>query len=482
MQHFRRISSLAEDFAKIGISGATLGLNESRPARRKLIESDEGEQLDTPELAAEEEVPGEEDAPATVEGLERVKVKKMKSGEKAKARQAARKNKAKNNRKRRLARKKAGYKKRMAKLKKMTKGKSAGPRMRFRLVQGMERAATMLESVNVHHIVSKAPRGSARKQVAEAMMKVSQLAGALGRRFAVLESSLLDEETALGIDVMHAGSAYGWESGEANQGSAEKSGGEVTDYAGDKPATAAPTGDKLEGDEEPSAPEMTEEDPTLDDGLDLDLDADLDDDDLDMDDADDSDMDDDFDCDSDMDDEFGDEFGDDDLGDDDEVEDDDDFGDEDVFESRTRKRKGRSINESIEFPMDHELAAIRVEAAEVALNLQQGNVSMGQAADLMGDMVSYLGGAMKLYNQLVQHLGDIGYIGQDNPPQAGGELPPNSLGSDPTVIGDGMPDGQTAISTPTPEGGAKTGDAVDGAASSAPEATQESRQGKRTKR
>lgn len=468
MQHFRRITTLQEDFAKIGLSAETLGVPQ-RPSRvRPLVEDDQG---DTPD----DDATGDDEGEQTVEGLQRVKVKKMKSADKAKARMASRKGKAKRNRQRRMNSKKAGYKRRMTKLAKMKKGKSAGGRMRFKLVQGMERAANVLESLDVRRLVESTNPAKQRRQLAEALVKVAGLAGALGRRYAVLESALLDEEASLGLDVMHAGSAYGWDDANSTSfagGSAPKT-GEATDYAGkakteddadpiDGPAPEAmPGSDEGETDEgvhvgNPSTED--DEDP---------LDAPEDE---------------------------GDEFDDADLGDDDL-----DLGDEDETDEAYENRRGpkgkpitersavrrtgrRPTTEALDLPMDHELAAIRVEATEVALNLQQGNVSMGQASNIMGDMVSYLGGAMKLYNQLVGYLGELGYVGQDTPPQAGGEaaIPSTDVGA--VTLGAGMPDGKTAISTPTPAGGAKTGDAIDGSSKTGAEPAEESRRTRRSLR
>lgn len=485
MQHYRRITTLAEDFEKIGLSAQTLGV--SRPRNVRPLAEAEGDEpegdddgADAPEAPHAPE--GDDDAPQT-EGLQRVKTHKMKAADKAKSRMAARKGKAKRNRQRRMQSKKAGYKRRMAKMAKMKKGKSAGGRMRFKLVQGMERAANMLEGVDVGRLVRDTDPAKQRKLMSEALVKVAGLAGALGRRYAVLESALLDEEASLGLDVMHAGSAYGWDDANSTSfagGSAPKS-GEATDYAG---------GEKTEDDADPAdadAPEAMpggepgeEEEgvhvgnPSTEDDQSDDFDAEMDDEggDLDMDlDADMGDEG--CDADDDMDGDEGDDF-------------DDEDEDDEAYESRAAPRRPaltersnrnqtrRPIVEALDLPMDHELAAIRVEATEVALNLQQGNVSMGQASSLMGDMVSYLGGAMGLYNQLVKYLGELGYVGQDNPPQAGGEaaIPSTDVGA--VTLGAGMPDGKTAIGTPTPAGGAKTGDAVDGSAKSGAEPAEES--------
>lgn len=402
MLNFRRVTSLAEDMEALGLrSPSEKRLQESIPAASEAGESVEG------------------DGELSEARLARVRTKRMKSGDRAKARIARRKKKAQINRKNRMKRKKSQYKMRMKRVAKMKKGKKAGPRRQFRLVTGLEKKATMLESFETSMFLNATP-----EQFVESFKNIAAVATTLSRKFALIEDILAEEEKELGLPVMDPDSALGAEKEVSNVKAGDKT-GDATEYAPGSSEGEAPA--KVEQVEDPAAPEGKKKPEDLPEGEEMDH-AMAEEDDMMDEGCDDEDM---------------------------EMEE-DEAGDLDMKESTKAAILAQLENN---MPMDFELAALRTEAENMAAQVGAGMVSPVMAADVMGDMVSYLGGAMGLYMDVAKDM-DNQYVGQDMPNE--NKVEPVEGEANKGVLGQAMPEGETPMDDAQKSGNApKTGDATD---------------------
>lgn len=188
MQHFRKVTSLAEDMANLGLVVQESAEDLNKLARRNLGEST---QLDESEDAEQlDEI-----------SLKRVRTKRMSSGARAKARIAARKHKAQNNRKRRLLHKKSSYKKKAARIAKAKKGKKTGGRIRLRVASTLGAKANMLENFN---LTAEDIKSLTRQDLAKSFLDLGENIGALARKFTLIDAIIESEEVSLGLEPMKA--------------------------------------------------------------------------------------------------------------------------------------------------------------------------------------------------------------------------------------------------------------------------------------
>lgn len=437
MQNHRnkRVTTLAEDFKKIGIvmnDGAVSDMD--RFSRTGLTESVPG-------------LPG-----IATEGVTAVRTKRMSSADRAASRMARRKNKAKINRSNRMKRRKSAYKMKMKRVKAQKKGRVGKGRVRL-MVQGLEKRANLLESFKM---TAAEARSVSREAMAEQFRKVGQGFGMLARRFAVCEHLL----EMINIPIEHPGSEYGLENDDTNAKDGDKT-GDAIDTAAD-----APKGNVNPAEVQAKDPKI----PVQEDDLDLDgVYAD--------------DMggegeegDDDTDFDAGLD--AGWEDCDDDEEETDELGDDFDFDSEDEADVAMESM----------LPMDFEMNTLRLQAEDCARAVLEGSMSPVIASGVLSDMANHLGASMAMYTSLAKDLEGYGYLGvghpEDNgvsPTAAGAAMPTTTVGDtnlqdvsttatpkeDPkndteTPVGDGMPKGDTPIDDKVPEGNApKTGDVTD---------------------
>lgn len=388
MQQFRKVTTLAEDMASLGLGG-----HEAAPeASNELTEAT----------------------------LKRVKTKRTTSSQKSKARMAARKGKAKRNRARRMQAKKSTYKTKMKRLKKMKKGKKGGPRTQLRLVTGLGRQGNLFESFNMATID---PASLTKEGVVEAFENVSKVSGVLARKFAIIEE-LMD------LPVIHPESEYGYDIDTSNAVASGKT-GDAMDTVAQAPkgnvsaeepkAGPADTkvGEVAEDDVDPKDPVAEEdEDETVAEAVD--------------------------------DDEVTEEEDEEVTEDDDEEVTEDSEDDEDLEEEDEKDEVQESIRRRVaarleSMPMDFELNAIRLEAENIAAQVAEGAMTPVAAGAVLGDMVSYLGGAMKAYDELAAELQTV-YIGTGEPIEIPGAPAPEADGENPKeYIGDGAPEGDSAV-------------------------------------
>lgn len=427
----RKITSLQEDMQKLGLAGL---VNEdiNGKARKPMTEAKKPSPKSAQQLAE------------------------------AKKSIAAQRKRASVIREGRMAKKLAFYETRLQRIERAAKKSGTKIEFKLRMLKGLTKRAAVMESYDVKKALgTQTPTAD---QMSESFMKVAGLAGALARNFSVLEHYYSEAEATLGIPVMHPGSAYGYDTNVSNAADSDAS-GEVTDYA---KAGKAEDDDELPKDDMAEAEGDDDEVKKEDEDDDKDpLDAMGEDDEKDGDEVKEDD-------DSDEDDKLKEAEGDDDEvkeddekdGDDDDLKEDDDE-DKKAADKKVERRKKRARSEAR--GMDFELHAIRVEAEEQAAAVGEAeNVNMGYASSLMNDMVSYLGGAMKLYFKLQQSMKSMGYVGQDQPVGTGAA--PTEVPTNPAVIGQGQPEGQTAVDQGGVSNAPKTGDATDTAGVEAPKA------------
>ena len=382
---FRKVTTLAEDMANLGLGG-----HEAAPEA------------------------GNELTEAT---LKRVKTKRTTSSEKSKARMAARKGKAKRNRARRMQAKKSIYKTKMKRLKKMKKGKKGGPRTQLRLVTGLGRQGNLFESFNMATID---PASLTKEGVVEAFENVSKVSGVLARKFAIIEELM---ETS-GLEVIHPESEHGYDLDTSNAVASGKT-GDAMDTAADAPngnlSANEPKAGATKGEVEEDDADPVDQAPAVDE------------------------------------DEYTEEAGDDEVtedddeevtedSEDDEVTEDDEDLEEEEEKDEVQEAIRRRVASRIEsMPMDFELNAIRLEAENIAAQVAEGGMSPVAAGVVLGDMVSYLGGAMKVYDDLAAELQTV-YVGTGEPIEIPGAPAPEDDKENPEeYIGDGAPEGDSAV-------------------------------------
>lgn len=340
--------------------------------------------------------------------LKRVRTKRTTSSEKAKARMKARKNKAKTNRARRMLAKKTTYKNKMKRLKKMKKGKKGGPRTQLRLVTGLERQGSLFENFNMGAIDQST---MSKADVVAAFENVSSIAGTMARKFAVLE-----ELMESGLEVIHPESEHGYDvdtsnavasgkTGDAMDTTAQAPSGNVTVT---EPKAGTTAGEVEEGDEDPVDPVAEAEDDEV------------------------------TECD------------DEDMTEEDELEEEEELEEEDDLEEAETDEVQESVRRRVasrleSMPISFEMNAVRLEAENMAAQVDSGSLSPIEAGAVLGDMVSYLGGGMKMYADLANDFQTV-YLGTGNPEAPAGNPKPEDDKENPEeYVGQGAPEGDSAL-------------------------------------
>lgn len=444
----RKITSLQEDMQKLGLTRlVSEDINGKTPQRKQPVtESTQPAARQSPKTAAQ-----------VAEAKKQIKAQK--------ARAAA-------IREDRMKKKLATYETRLQRIERQAKKKGRKVESRLRFIKGLKKRAAVMESYDVRKELGEDKLTA--KALAESFGKVASLSGALGRAFGCMEQFFGEEESALDIPVIHPDSAYGYDVDHSNAANNAGS-GEVTDYGTEK---------ANEGDEEEPKDDMAEDDEedkdtkTEDDELDaakkdddLGEDDEKDDDEVKEDDDVTEDDEEEKDAKTEGDDE-DEKCEDDDEKDDTKTEDDEPADKDKKMEARRRaKRRAESIARRM--PMDYELHTIRLEAEEMAASMvgDAENVNLGYASSLMNDMVSYLGGAMKLYFKLQNSMKTMGYVGQDQPAAAGGTPVATAQPNDAYIGTVDKPQGETAITQTAAATAPKTGTATDTGGTEAPKAS-----------
>lgn len=362
MQHLRKITTLSEDMAALGLAA---------PAKEKPKTS----------------------RPAITESKARPKSKASIKESKKAASAVAKRRKAQESREKRLESKENAFK---AAIKNLQKENKSRPQLRLTL--GVDKTLKSLGSLSFTESTIKTAK---RSEFTKAFESVSVVAGLLARKFAVLED-LMD------IPVIHPDSAYGYDVDHSNVRDGNKD-GDATDYAtggveedddeavkDEVPAPAAePVKDAWQEDED--KPEVLPDDEVEE---------------CEMQDKDEEEIkEDDGDADED---DKEDPIGEEDEGGEEEGSKKDDVEDEKekkVAESAARRARARYES----MPMNFDLNAIRMEAENLATQVSAGaSIGPRMVAGILNDMVSYLGGAMKMYQTLAGTMQSM-YVGKDQP-------------------------------------------------------------------
>lgn len=401
----RKITSLREDMQKLGLTGLIHeDINGKTPPARKPVTESKASPKSAKQIA---------EAKKTI-AAQRARAAKIRES--------------------RMAKKLAMYETRLQRIERAAKKANYKVEFKIRQVKGVQKRAAVMESYDVRKALGNKPLTAAA--LAESFGKVAALAGTLGRVFGVAEHFLQQTEADLGIPVMHPDSEYGLDVDHSNAGGKSGS-GDVTDHGSEKEDDETEPQDNLGTDDD-----MNEDDEKSDD-----LDAMGEDDDQ-KDDDEVQTEDDEAGCDDDMqteeDDDKQDDVSEDEENDDDDVQTEDDEQDADA--EKTERRKSRK--EAREQPIDFELHTIRLEAEEMAAKAVGSDPTLNTgylATDLLNDMVSYLGGAMKLYGKLQQAMTSFKYLGQDkNLDQAGGTVD-HGEHNDAYIGTVDKPEGETAV-------------------------------------
>jgi hypothetical protein len=389
MQHFRKITSLSEDFEALGLVSTKLDESQFFPR-----ETPDPELID--------------------EALRVQRTQKMSPADKAKARRYRQKNKSKLARQKTVRERKPQFQKNKEKHARLKGDRTAGPRRRFVLTQentsAMRLKMKKLEELRKLHNANSPVKVN---RLLKTLLQIRENAQVLSRKFAVLEEIKYGFLKESAIPVEHPGSEYGWENPDAPNINAGNKVGDATDYSKDSKLK----GNVKEDDMDPSDnqewwTDVDSSDDECDDGSDG---LDSDDSDSSFDDAD-----------------FGDDdLSDDDLSDDDlsddEIEldfdlpDDEEKADEDLKEEGEENSEDdeKELPESKSFKridLSYEMAKLRTESEEVFSKLKTSVLSPSDAASVVSDMVVYLGGAMKAYIDLAAQISKQyqqgGYVGQ----------------------------------------------------------------------
>jgi hypothetical protein len=383
MQHLRKITTLSEDMAALGLAA---------PAK------------ENPKASR----------PAITESKARPKIKASIKESKKAASAVAKRKKAQESRARRLESKASAFKTAIKKLQKENKS-----RPQLRLTLGVDKTLKSLTSLR---FTESTIRTAKRSEFTKAFESVSVVAGLLARKFAVLED-LMD------IPVIHPDSAYGYDVDHSNMRDGNKD-GDATDYAqgeveedGDEeikdlapPPAVDPAQDAWQEDEDApeDKPEGMPEDEVEECEMQDEEDEEIKEDDGDADEDDKEDP----------------------IGEEDEegskADDVEDEKEKKVAESAARRARARYES----MPMNFDLNAIRMEAENLATQVSAGaSIGPSMVAGILNDMVSYLGGAMKMYQTLAGTMQSM-YVGKDQPapneeePAEGEEGPEAYIGLD----------------------------------------------------
>lgn len=376
MQHFRKVTTLAEDFAAMGLA--------EKPANETFFPSEMSESDHRDDMFLDE-------------ALVVQRTKKMTPGEKAKARRYRTKNKSKLSRQKAIRDRKPQTQLRKTRQARLKGGRSAGPRRRFVLNQDMSQMRNQmkaLQELRKFHSANSTGKKN-QKQLTEALERIIRNAQILSRKYAVLEeikSGSLRESA--GIPIEYPGLSVDWENPDAPNINPAGKDMDATDYAKDSKLSGNV---KAEDDMDPSDNQdwWADVDGEGDDEGEVDLTLDTDD--MSSDDEGELDLDD------------GEvEMGD----DDDEIELDIDLSDmpddeeEETFESR-------------KVSLSYEMAKFCTEAEDVLAKMKTSVLSPSDAAAIVKDMVVFLGGAMKAYldiaTQVAGEYEQGGYAGQGAP-------------------------------------------------------------------
>lgn len=382
MQHFRKVSSIEEDFAAIGIA--------KKPSGNFF--------------------PSEVPDPITEDKLDEALVvqrtKKMSPADRAKAHRYRQRNKSKIARQTAVRERKPQHQKRQDRVDRLKGDRSAGTRRRFVLQQDMSNMRNEMKALQELRKFHNANSPKDTKQLVETLKRISKNAQTLCRKYAVLEEIKFGQLKESEIPIEHPESEYGWENPDAPNINPGNKDGDPTDYA---------SSSKLKGNVK------AEDDMDPSDNQDWWSDVSSGDDDMDMS-ADDSSMDMDDDevgSEADLDAELG---GDDDCDSesgeaDDEMDMDFDLPDDDEEGPMESKR----------VDLSYEMARLRTEAEDVMQKLKTSVLSPAQAGSFVQDMVIYLGGAMKAYldlaAQVTKEYQQGGYAGQGGSVEVGASVP-----------------------------------------------------------
>lgn len=385
MQHFRKVTTLAEDFAAMGLAEK---------------QSDYG-------FFPKETADSNEVAESVEEALTVQRTQKMSPGEKAKARRYRTKNKAKLSRQKAVRDRKPQTQLRKDRQAKLKGDRTAGPRRRFVLSQDMSNMREQMKALQELRTLHTANNGKKiqNKHLVESLERIISNAQILCRKYAVLEeikSGSLRE--SVDVPVEYPGLSVDWENPDAPNIKPTGKDMDATDYAKDSKLA----GNVKEDDMDPSDNQEWWVDVDSDDDgecgdveVDMDdmddsgdLDVSMDDGDMSMDDGDMS-----------MDDADSDEMGD---SEDDEIELDFSIDDEEEMAMESKR-----------VDLSYEMAKLRTEAEDVLAKMKTSVLSPADAASIVKDMVVYLGGAMKAYIDLAAQVSNQyqqgGYAGQGQP-------------------------------------------------------------------
>lgn len=385
MQHFRKVSSIEEDFAAIGIakkqSAASFFPSEVPDMTREQIE----------------------------EGLTVQRTKKMSPADKADARRYRQKNKSKLARQKAVRERKPQHQKRQDRVDRLKGDRTAGPRRRFVLSQDLSNMRNEMKALNElrkFHNANNSPKDVAK--LLGTLKRISENAQALCRKYAVLEEIKYGALRESMIPIEHPESEYGWENPDAPNINPSNKEGDPTDYA----ANSKLKGNvKAEDDMDPSDNQdwwvdVDASGDSMDDMGDMEIGDDSVSDDLNM--GDDDMSFDDVGSEDDLDAELG--------GDDDEMELDFDLPDDEEEMPMESKR----------VDLSYEMARLRTEAEDVMQKLKTSVLSPAEAGSFVKDMVIYLGGAMKAYldlaAQVTKEYQQGGYAGQGAPEAVGASV------------------------------------------------------------
>jgi len=387
MQHFRKVSSIEEDFAAIGIA--------KKPSGNFF--------------------PSEVPDPITEDKLDEALVvqrtKKMSPADRAKAHRYRQKNKSKIARQTAVRERKPQHQKRQDRVDRLKGDRTAGTRRRFVLQQDMSNMRNEMKALQELRKFHNANSPKDTKQLVETLKRISKNAQTLCRKYAVLEEIKFGQLKESEIPIEHPESEYGWENPDAPNINPGNKDGDPTDYAS---SSKLKGNVKAEDDMDPSDNQDWWSDVSGGDDDDMDMSSD---DDMDMSADDDMDMGDEVGSEADLDAELG---GDDEvIGDDDEMDMDFDMSDDDE----------ESPMESKRVDLSYEMARLRTEAEDVMQKLKTSVLSPAQAGSFVQDMVIYLGGAMKAYldlaAQVTKEYQQGGYAGQGGSVEVGASVPDN---------------------------------------------------------
>jgi hypothetical protein len=388
MQHFRKVSSIEEDFAAIGIA--------KKPAGNFF--------------------PSEIPDPITEEKLDEALVvqrtKKMSPADRSKAHRYRQRNKSKIARQTAVRERKPQHQKRQDRVDRLKGDRTAGTRRRFVLQQDMSNMRNEMKALQELRKFHNANSPKDTKQLVETLKRISKNAQTLCRKYAVLEEIKFGQLKESEIPIEHPDSEYGWENPDAPNINPGNKDGDPTDYAS---SSKLKGNVKAEDDMDPSDNQDWWSDVSGGGDDDMDMSSD---DDMDM--SADDDMDMDVGSEDDLDAELGGDESSDDSSDDDEMDMDFDLPDDDEDESPMESKR---------VDLSYEMARLRTEAEDVMQKLKTSVLSPAQAGSFVQDMVIYLGGAMKAYldlaAQVTKEYQQGGYAGQGGSVEVGTSVPDN---------------------------------------------------------